>query len=119
MAAAFILASCSEQPEPQTLSLDKTQITFSASAADQLVQVTANCNWSVAVTEGSDWLSVTPLQGQGSSNITLTAKANTGPDRTAAVKIYSAEKEVRISVVQKEQEILYRTVSSYVPCTRV
>ncbi|HOR11666.1 MAG TPA: DNA/RNA non-specific endonuclease [Bacteroidales bacterium] len=111
MAAAFILASCSEQPEPQTLSLDKTQITFSASAADQLVQVTANCNWSVAVTEGSDWLSVTPLQGQGSSNITLTAKANTGPDRTAAVKIYSAEKEVRISVVQKEQEILYRTVS--------
>jgi len=111
MAAAFILASCSEQPEPQTLSLDKTQITFSASAADQLVQVTANCNWSVAVTEGSDWLSVTPLQGQGSSNITLTAKANTGPDRTAAVKIYSAEKEVRISVVQKEQEILNWSLS--------
>lgn len=111
MAAAFILASCSEQPEPQTLSLDKTQITFSASAADQLVQVTSNCSWSVAVTEGSDWLSVTPLQGQGSSSLTLTAKANTGPDRTAAVKIYSAEKEVRISVVQKEQEILYRTVS--------
>jgi len=111
MVLAFFIVSCSEKPEPQTLSLDKTQVTFNASAADQLVHVTANCSWSVAVTEGSDWLSVAPLQGQGSSTLTLTAKANTGADRTAAIKIYSAEKEVRITVIQKEQEILYWTVS--------
>jgi hypothetical protein len=111
MVLAFFLAACSEKPVPQSLFLDKTQITFDASPGEQMIQVTANCSWSVAITEGSDWLSVMPKQGQGNGTLTLSAQANTGPNRTASIKIYSAEREARIAVTQKEQEILYWNVS--------
>lgn len=108
---ALFLASCNEEPVADSLSLDKTQVTFDASQSDQVIQVTANCNWSVAVTEGSNWLSVSPKQGQGNGTLTLSAQANTGADRTAAIKVYSAEKEVRITLIQKEQEILNWSLS--------
>ncbi len=108
---AFFLASCGEEPVADSLSLDKTQVTFNASPGDQTIQVSANCPWSVAVTEGSTWLSVSPRQGEGNGTLTLSAQANTGADRTAALKVYSADKEVRITVLQKEQEILNWSLS--------
>lgn len=111
MVLAFFLAACSERPVPEHLTADKMQVTFDASAGEQILQVTANCSWSVAVAEGSNWLSVMPQYGQGNSSLTLSVQANPGADRTAVVKIYSAEKEVRITVTQKEQEVLLWNVS--------
>ncbi|MCZ2417841.1 MAG: DUF5689 domain-containing protein, partial [Burkholderiales bacterium] len=108
---AFLLVSCGEKPVPQSLSLDKTQVTFTAAAGEQAVQVSANCSWSVAVTEGSNWLSVTPGSGQGNATLTLSVQVNTGADRTGAIKVYSAEKEVRITITQKEEETLYWSIS--------
>lgn len=108
---AFIFVACGEKPVPQSLFPDKTQVTFNASAGEQAVQVTANCSWSAAVTEGGNWLSVTPAHGQGNAVLTLSVQANTGADRTATLKIYSAEKEARITVTQTEQEVQYRSIS--------
>ncbi|HPX79278.1 MAG TPA: DNA/RNA non-specific endonuclease [Bacteroidales bacterium] len=108
---AFIFVACGEKPVPQSLFPDKTQVTFNASAGEQAVQVTANCSWSAAVTEGGNWLSVTPAYGQGNAVLTLSVQANTGADRTATLKIYSAEKEARITVTQTEQEVQYRSIS--------
>ena len=63
------------------------------------------------MTEGSNWLSVTPGSGQGNATLTLSVQVNTGADRTGAIKVYSAEKEVRITITQKEEETLYWSIS--------
>ena len=116
MILAFFLASCGKEPvpEPQSLSANKTQVTFDASASEQVVQISANCNWVIAeswdTTDGK-WFTVTPQMGQGNGTLTISVQANTGADRTADITVSSAEKNVRITIVQKEQEVLARSVS--------
>lgn len=116
MILAFFLTSCGEEPvpEPQSLSANKTQVTFDASASEQVVQISANCNWVIAeswdTTDGK-WFTVTPQMGQGNGALTISVQANTGADRTADITVSSAEKNVRITIVQKEQETLTRSVS--------
>ena len=116
MILAFFLASCGEEPvpEPQSLSANKTQVTFDASASEQVVQISANCNWVIAEswdTNDGKWFTVTPQMGQGNGTLTISVQANTGADRTADITVSSAEKNVRITIVQKEQEVLARSVS--------
>jgi endonuclease G len=116
MILAFFLASCGKEPvpEPQSLSANKTQVTFDASASEQVVQISANCNWVIAeswdTTDGK-WFTVTPQMGQGNGTLTISVQANTGADRTADITVSSAEKNVRITIVQKEQEVLSRSIS--------
>lgn len=116
MIMAFFVASCGEEPvpEPQSLSANKTQVTFDASASEQVVQISANCNWVIAEswdTNDGKWFTVTPQMGQGNGTLTISVQANTGADRTADITVSSAEKNVRITIVQKEQEVLARSVS--------
>lgn len=115
MLLAFFFTACGEEPvpEPQSLSVNKTQVTFDAAAGEQAVQISANCNWVVSEDwEGSvKWGTVTPQSGQGNGTLTISVQANSGADRTGVIKIFSAEKEVRITVTQKEQEALIRNVS--------
>jgi endonuclease G len=116
MILAFFLASCGKEPvpEPQSLSANKTQVTFDASASEQVVQISANCNWVIAeswdTTDGK-WFTVTPQMGQGNGTLTISVQANTGADRTADITVSSAEKNVRITIVQKVQEVLSRSIS--------
>jgi len=116
MILAFFLASCGKEPvpEPQSLSANKTQVTFDASASEQVVQISANCNWVIAeswdTTDGK-WFTVTPQMGQGNGTLTISVQAKTGAGRTANITVSSAEKNVRITIVQKEQEVLSRSIS--------
>jgi endonuclease G len=108
---AVFLATCDREPvpEPQSLSLDKTQVTFDAAAGEEVVQITANCNWVISETWDTDdgkWFTVTPQMGQGNGTLTITVQANPGADRTADITVSSAEKNVRIVLTQKEQEVL-------------
>jgi len=113
---AFSLATCGREPvpEPQSLSLNKTQVTFDAAPGEQVVQITANCNWVISETWNPDdgkWFTVTPQMGQGNGTLTITVQANPGADRTADITVSSAEKNVRIVLTQKEQETLTWSLS--------
>ncbi|HHV40925.1 MAG TPA: hypothetical protein GXX61_06070 [Bacteroidales bacterium] len=107
----FFVISCEEKPVPESLYLDKTQVVFTSSVGEQTLQVTANCSWSAAVKEGADWLSVTPSNGQGNGTLTLSSQGNRGTERKGSIKVYSAEKDVRVEVTQSEQEVLYWSIS--------
>ncbi|MFA5302081.1 MAG: DNA/RNA non-specific endonuclease [Bacteroidales bacterium] len=116
MILAFFLAACGREPvpEPQSLSASKTQVTFDAAAGEQVVQISANCNWVISETWDSGdgkWFTVTPQMGQGNGTLTVSVQANAGADRTAGITVSSAEKNVHITVTQKEKEVLTQSVA--------
>ncbi|MDR1884513.1 MAG: hypothetical protein LBR26_17325 [Prevotella sp.] len=51
------------------------------------IAVTSNASWTVTVTNGADWCSVTPASGSGNGAVTVTATRNTSssPTRTATL----------------------------------
>ncbi len=105
--ALFLVVACGGQEDPPKtviLSVDKPQLTFESEAVQQTIAITCNDSWTISVAEGSDWLAVSPKQGNGNGSITLVAAANTGADRTATVTVYAADKQVGIAVAQKEQK---------------
>lgn len=73
-------------------------------------QIESNQNWSVAITEGSEWLS---LEGEaaGSLNGSFTVKAalNEGAVRTAKISIYDRHQQLQKVVLCTQDGILLKT----------
>lgn len=90
LAALMALVSCTDE---ENLGLPTIKLggdgtmTFETAGGDQQITVTATRDWWVEC--DADWLMVAPESGKASADaqtITVTAKANTGMDRTADVK---------------------------------
>lgn len=70
------------------------------------LQIHCNRNWSI-VTEGLDWLTVTPASGTPSPNpadITLTASQNTGKARTGTLTVRTDDPALEDVVITVSQE---------------
>lgn len=58
------------------LSLSSSAFTFNADGGKALLSIGANTGWNVSVEEGSDWISLSPLQGSTDSDITIVVSEN-------------------------------------------
>lgn len=75
--AAALLASCSKNDELGNVSgdlLKVADVALSGNLSTATLQVEADCSWRIS--ESVDWLSVSPVQGQGNTEVTLTTGVN-------------------------------------------
>ena len=95
MAAASVLVSCEEKEEnlgAPEITLDPATLEFGETGgADnaQTLTVTSTRDWTIEQDEKYDWVTVSPSEGQASSEpqtVTVTVTDNTGSDRTATIK---------------------------------
>lgn len=80
-------------PAPATL-------TFEATGGQQEVTITSNREWSVAVSE-PDFVSVSPVSGNGNSKITVTLLANNQAQRSAKLTITASTASATVDIIQK------------------
>ena len=74
----LLLASCSDTMDPNfTVSSDflrVSNVALGGNATSVTLHIDADCSWEI--TEEVDWLSVSPVQGRGSADVTLTTGVN-------------------------------------------
>lgn len=92
-----------EQDKP-VISKDYIQVTSSlqlqADGEEQKLAILANCSWNISASES--WLTVTPMTGNGTQNVTVVAGKNTtGSTRTAVLTIRGGTAPMRqVTVTQ-------------------
>ena len=70
------------------VTLSSSAFTFSADAGNTKVSVGSNTQWKAKVTEGSEWLSVTPTNGTNNADLTIkTTENKTVSNRTGKIEI--------------------------------
>ena len=93
--SAILLAACqgndiSPQDKPHIISKDYISVPLSvqvpADGQPAELHITAECMWTISVSE--DWLVVSPMAGNNSQQVTVSAEKNaTGQERTATLTI--------------------------------
>ena len=87
-----------EQEEPvvdnPTVDLSTLQLNFTNEEGAETVDVIANAGWMVDEFD-VDWITVTPMRGEGNGKITVSVPMNdTGAVREAVIKVYSIHAEM-------------------------
>lgn len=68
------------------------------------VQLTSNTSW--VVSEGCDWLAVTPTSGSGNASLTVNYNQNTGDARSCEISVANSNLEKNLTVNQEAYPIL-------------
>ena len=93
-----IMQSC-VNPEPTSITLDKDEVTIPQEGASVTVKVTATAEWSL--TNSADWLRTSITGGKGSSELVLSADANTtDKTRSATVNFICGDMKAALTVTQ-------------------
>ena len=85
------------------VTLDKTAYEPTTAGGTDAVKVTANTDWTATVSEGADWVTVTPATGAaGETAVTVTVAANpTAEDRTATVTYTAGDATAEYTISQE------------------
>ena len=67
------------------LNVRPESLSVSTAAGSLSLPVGSNTSWAVGVTQGSNWVSVTPTTGSGAGSVSIAYQANTGEGRTAVL----------------------------------
>ena len=128
MAAASVLVSCEEKEEnlgAPEITLDPATLEFGETGgADnaQTLTVTSTRDWTIEQDEKYDWVTVSPSEGQASSEpqtVTVTVTDNTQSDRTATIRFTATngtvykDLTVRQTGPEGEPEIEITTVADF------
>ena len=92
----FFLASCGK-----TVDVSLSESTAEIDPAGEVVEIalTSNGDWNVAST--ADWVSVSPMSGNGNATLAITgAENNTGEERVATVEVTTKDKSAALEVRQ-------------------
>ena len=87
-----------ETPQEQNLSLNHSELAFTAEGGSVQVVVTATDSWSA--TGGAEWSSLSATEGEGDATLTVTATANTGEARTTTYTFVMGEKSAVLNIAQ-------------------
>lgn len=100
------------KPEPVIedapyLSINKTDFTLKSKNDTVTFEIDSNTAWEVSTGDESDWLTIEPSKGNGTTVVTLTAKDNQGDERKAKLKVSWTDKDdseqtETLSVTQSE-----------------
>lgn len=89
--------------ELKTLEIDETHLQFSAVSTYRSLNLTGTDSWTAAVTEGSDWLTVSPLKGTGSGTLSINAATNTTTITRSGVIVVTPSEVAPISIEVTQQ----------------
>ena len=108
LAVSTTLTSCKEDDkvEPE-LTLGSETVEFATNPSGvESATIQSNTNWSVAIEQIDDWLSVTPMSGNGSATLNITAQVNDDfAERYATITVTVAGAETKtIAVTQAGDE---------------
>ena len=60
-----------------TLEFETKELSFTNKAESRKVAIHSNTHWTISITGNTDWISVTPMEGNNDGSITVAVKANT------------------------------------------
>lgn len=82
-----------------TISLNTSELSFISDGESKTLAILSNTSW--VISGGEDWLTLNQTEGEGNSEITITAKKNTTSARQAILIVYGANTSVQVSVSQE------------------
>lgn len=92
-AAAVTMVSCEDDDEKgggnPEIAVSPTSVSFTNVEESKTIQITSNAEWKIEIeySVGDEWLTVTPMSGNGDATINLSVPTNdTGAVRSAVVK---------------------------------
>lgn len=85
------------------------EIILDSDGGSEIIRFTAPQNWHVEPSEGSDWLSLSPLEGEaGTGRVKVKAEANTsGGTRRAEFSVCSGDQSLQFHVIQDHFEMIF------------
>ena len=85
------------------------EIVLDSDGGSEIIRFTAPQSWHVELSEGSDWLSLSPLEGEaGTGRVKVKAEANTsGGTRRAEFSVCSADQSIQFHVIQDHFEMIF------------
>lgn len=101
--ASLAIVAC-EQQKTATLSLDQMSLEFSAEGGSKTVKVKTNSDWTL-VTDGADWYTISPTEGSGDTDVTITLGEYTDVSVRTAQIIFKVEGHVEnLAILQNRPE---------------
>ena len=104
LAAVAMLSGCYKSPDMpmQQISVDKDAIVSAASGAEYTVSVISNTKWKI-LSSSEDWVSASPEQSTGNTDVVLTVRPNDGEAREMELKLVSvSDNTISSSVVIRQ-----------------
>ena len=85
------------------------EIVLDSDGGSEIIRFTAPQNWHVEPSEESDWLSLSPLEGEaGTGRVKVKAEANTsGGTRRAEFSVCSGDQSLQFHVIQDHFEMIF------------
>ena len=98
--AAMMIVACKKEKTAPTLSLSPTDLEFSSKGGSKTVKVQTNTDWTLTP-DGADWYTVSPTQGSGVTDVTVTLNEYTDASpRTARIKFKAEGLVETLAIVQ-------------------
>lgn len=91
----------------KVIEVNSSAFTFSAAASSSILSISSNTQWRAVVTEGGDWLSISPGNGSNNADITINvSENNTVSDRKGEIIVdIPGVKSYQVNIVQKRKYI--------------
>ena len=107
-ALLLVVQSCGEkkppQPEPATLSVSPTSLSFAADdSSNKLVLVTTTASWNASVS--ASWIHLDKTSGINGGSVTVTVDANEGVDDRNGTISFTGATKAEVSVTQAGSDI--------------
>ena len=85
------------------------EIILDSDGGSEIIRFTAPQSWHVELSDGSDWLSLSPLEGEaGTGRVKVKAEANTsGGTRRAEFSVCSGDQSLQFHVIQDHFEMIF------------
>lgn len=89
-----------------SIDINKSDVLFDGNAGSQSISVKADAPWTLNKSAEDDWLTVTPMSGNGDATITISAKENnTRGHRIATLTLKMGQQSKTITVAQASKYI--------------
>ena len=102
--ATMVIVACEQEKTTPTLSVTPTDLEFSSEGGSKTVKVQTNTDWTLT-TDGSDWYTVSPTEGSGDTEVTVTLNNYTDASvRTAQIKFEADGLVETLAILQNRPE---------------
>lgn len=95
---ALLLAACEKEKEAPALTVEPASLEFTAEGGTQTITVKSNRDWTLT-TDGSDWYTVSPKEGSGDGEVTVTLGRYTDAAARSAQLTFEADGLVKTAAI--------------------